>query len=303
MQSGEKMICAGSPGLIQSVIEFQHPDGLPTSNNIIMKKASSSSSLLSPSSPVKMARTPVVAPSSVQSAARLSAASSVIRVVVASKVPRSVPALAPSVATCSARSATVANHIQSHEHGSQRWLPCFFEGRAVLRGVCVIGLGLFARRLDMLLRLLPALLLAISASAADLDFYQDVYPFLKANCISCHNKTTTKADLNMETPELMIKGGENGPSIVPGKSGESLIVAASLHTQDMEMPPPNNKTGAVNLTPAEIAILRQWIDQGAKKLDAAGARGRFEDVLSECRSDLRRGGDAGWPLRGLWTVE
>ena len=116
----------------------------------------------------------------------------------------------------------------------------------------------------MLLRLLPALLLAISASAADLDFYQDVYPFLKANCISCHNKTTTKADLNMETPELMIKGGENGPSIVPGKSGESLIVAASLHTQDMEMPPPNNKTGAVNLTPAEIAILRQWIDQGAK---------------------------------------
>jgi WD40 repeat protein len=30
------------------------------------------------------------------------------------------------------------------------------------------------------------------------------------------------------------------------------------------MPPPNNKSGAVNLTPAEIAILKQWIDQGAK---------------------------------------
>jgi len=68
----------------------------------------------------------------------------------------------------------------------------------------------------------------------------------------------------METPELMIKGGENGPSIVPGKSVESLVVQASLHAKDMEMPPPNNKTGAVNLTPAEIAILKQWIDQGAK---------------------------------------
>ena len=143
-------------------------------------------------------------------------------------------------------------------------MAAVFFWREAAGGVCVIGLGLFARRLDMFLRLLPALLLAISAPAADLDFYQDVYPFLKANCISCHNKTTTKADLNMETPELMIKGGENGPSIVPGKSGESLIVAASLHAQDMEMPPPNNKTGAVNLTPAEIAILRQWIDQGAK---------------------------------------
>lgn len=115
----------------------------------------------------------------------------------------------------------------------------------------------------------PHLFLALActssaAPAADLDFYRDVYPFLKTNCISCHNKTTTKADLNMETPELMIKGGESGPALVPGKSAESLVVAASLHTQDMEMPPPNNKSGAVKLTPAEITILKQWIDQGAK---------------------------------------
>jgi WD40 repeat protein len=103
-----------------------------------------------------------------------------------------------------------------------------------------------------------------AAFAADLDFYKDVFPFLKANCISCHNKTTTKADLNMETPALMIKGGENGPSIVAGKSMQSLVVQASLHQHDMEMPPGNNKAGAVDLTPAEIAILKQWIDQGAK---------------------------------------
>lgn len=105
---------------------------------------------------------------------------------------------------------------------------------------------------------------ATTALAADLDFYKDVYPFLKTNCISCHNKTTTKADLNMETPELMIKGGEAGPALIPGKGAESLVVTASLHKDDMEMPPPNNKSGAVNLTPAEIAILKQWIDQGAK---------------------------------------
>ncbi|MEZ5386394.1 MAG: c-type cytochrome domain-containing protein [Prosthecobacter sp.] len=105
---------------------------------------------------------------------------------------------------------------------------------------------------------------SVALAATEYDFYKDVYPFLKANCISCHNKTTTKADLNMETPALMIKGGENGPSIVPGKSMQSLVVQASLHQHDMEMPPGNNKSGAVNLTPAEIAILKQWIDQGAK---------------------------------------
>lgn len=106
--------------------------------------------------------------------------------------------------------------------------------------------------------------MAAHCPAADLDFYRDIYPFLKANCIACHNKTTTKADLNMETPELMIQGGESGPSIVPGKSADSLVVLASLHQQDLEMPPPNNKSGAVNLTEAEIALLKQWIDQGAK---------------------------------------
>jgi len=96
------------------------------------------------------------------------------------------------------------------------------------------------------------------------EFYQDVFPFLKANCISCHNKTTAKAGLNMETPELMIQGGDSGPSIVPGKSAESLLVEASVHSPDIEMPPPNNKSGAVKLTDAEIAVLKTWIDQGAK---------------------------------------
>jgi len=111
----------------------------------------------------------------------------------------------------------------------------------------------------------PLCVLALPGAAlAEPDFYRDVFPFLKANCVSCHNKTTTKAGLNMETPELMIQGGDSGPSIVPGKSAESLIVTASLHKDDMEMPPPNNKSGAVKLTPAEIALLKQWIDLGAK---------------------------------------
>lgn len=111
---------------------------------------------------------------------------------------------------------------------------------------------------------LLATMLVTAVGANEKDFYRDVYPFLKANCISCHNKTTTKAGLNMETPELMIKGGDSGPSIVPGKSAESILVEASIHTDDMEMPPPKNKTGAVKLTSKEIAVLKQWIDEGAK---------------------------------------
>ena len=118
----------------------------------------------------------------------------------------------------------------------------------------------------MSVKLLPLFAFAAASQgmSAELDFYQDIYPFLKANCISCHNKTTTKADLDMETPEMMKKGGESGPSILPGKGAESLVVLASLHQNDLEMPPANNKSGAVNLTPKEVALLTQWINEGAK---------------------------------------
>jgi WD40 repeat protein len=110
-----------------------------------------------------------------------------------------------------------------------------------------------------------ACLIQTVAMSAELDFYRDVYPVLKANCISCHNKTTTKAGLNMESPELMKKGGDTGPGLIPGKGAESLIVRAAAHLdEDLIMPPKNNKSGAVALTASEVALLKNWIDQGAK---------------------------------------
>jgi len=77
--------------------------------------------------------------------------------------------------------------------------------------------------------------IAASAFAAELpianitrkepvEFHTDIYPVLKSNCIACHNKTTTKGGLNMETPELMKKGGENGTTIIPGKGSKSLLL-------------------------------------------------------------------------------
>jgi len=109
---------------------------------------------------------------------------------------------------------------------------------------------------------------AVCAGASDLtqlDFYRDVYPFLKTNCISCHNQTTSKAHLNMETPELMKKGGDSGPGLIPGKGSESPIFLSAAHKGDGEiMPPKGNKQGAKDFTPIELAILQTWIDQGAK---------------------------------------
>ncbi len=105
---------------------------------------------------------------------------------------------------------------------------------------------------------------AFTAGAVPIDYDRDIHPFLKDNCITCHNKTTTKGGLNMETPQLMIKGGESDKGIIPGKGAESLMYQAAAHTWDSEMPPKGNKVGAVNLTAQQLALFKKWIDQGAK---------------------------------------
>jgi WD40 repeat protein len=103
-----------------------------------------------------------------------------------------------------------------------------------------------------------------AAAPAPIDYDKQVRPFLKDNCIACHNKTTTKGGLNMETPELMAKGGESDKGIIPGKGADSVMYQAAAHTWDSDMPPKGNKVGAVNLTPEQLAIFKAWIDQGAK---------------------------------------
>ena len=99
------------------------------------------------------------------------------------------------------------------------------------------------------------------------DFYREVVPVLQANCLPCHNKTTTKADLLLETRADMLKGGESGPALVPGKAAESLLLKVATHEEKPRMPPKENKVNAVNLTPAELGLLALWIDQGAKVLE------------------------------------
>ncbi len=103
------------------------------------------------------------------------------------------------------------------------------------------------------------------------EFHREVLPVLQANCLPCHNRNTPKGDLNLETPAAMIKGGESGPSIVPGKASESLLLRVATHEAKPRMPPKDNKVNAVNLSPAQLGLLALWIDQGAPAGSAAEA--------------------------------
>src|SRR5256885_6847231 len=69
------------------------------------------------------------------------------------------------------------------------------------------------------------------------DFVKEIKPIFEASCIKCHGRGRTKGDLSIESRETLIKGGESGPAIIPGKSAEShLIELVAGLGPDMVMP-------------------------------------------------------------------
>ena len=97
------------------------------------------------------------------------------------------------------------------------------------------------------------------------DFEKEILPILKQNCLACHNQTKPKGGLVLETPRLILKGGDTGAAILLDKPGESLLLRAASHQDtDLEMPPPDNKVAAHALTPEELGLIHVWIQQGAK---------------------------------------
>jgi len=100
--------------------------------------------------------------------------------------------------------------------------------------------------------------------AAPVDFATEIVPIFKANCVACHAANDAEADLDLETPQSILKGGSSGPVVVPGESGKSRLMMMAAHRRKPAMPPADNKVGAKPLTPEQLGLLRLWIDQGAK---------------------------------------
>jgi len=97
-----------------------------------------------------------------------------------------------------------------------------------------------------------------------LSFNRDVRPILAGQCFECHgpDNGARKAALRLDQREAALLGGKSkAPAIVPGNAAKSELVRriTSLDA-DERMPPP--KSGK-KLSPAQIATLRQWIQDGA----------------------------------------
>lgn len=105
--------------------------------------------------------------------------------------------------------------------------------------------------------LLSILLLSIVPSALAAVDAKPALRVIRDHCVGCHKPGKAKGGLLLTTYEKMMKGGDNGVPIVPGKGTDSLLYQCVLKNGDPHMPPKKQ------LADAEMAALKAWIDGGA----------------------------------------
>lgn len=90
-----------------------------------------------------------------------------------------------------------------------------------------------------------------------------VYPILHNKCVSCHNSSKMKGELNMKDFESFLKGGENGEVLIKGNSKKSdLMHRINLPEEDEDTMPPEGKE---RITADEMKLIALWIDQDLQK--------------------------------------
>src|SRR5438445_1436483 len=119
--------------------------------------------------------------------------------------------------------------------------------------------------------------------AAPPTFEKNIRPILKAHCFECHGEgQKLKAGLDLRLRRLMLKGGDDGPVLVPGKPERSLLFKM-VHSG--EMPKRDKK-----LTREQLALIKQWIATGAQTSHPEPA-------------DLGKGGGITEEERAFWSFQ
>ena len=101
--------------------------------------------------------------------------------------------------------------------------------------------------------------IASAQTLEEIDFFEKrVRPVLAENCFACHGQQAPQpmSGLRVDTRDALLRGGDRGPAVVPGKPSESRLIQAVRH-QGLVMPP-NGK-----LADYQVADLEHWISLGA----------------------------------------
>ena len=155
-------------------------------------------------------------------------------------------------------------------------------------------------------RLILVLNLAIApltrGADASLLWSEKVQSLLDVQCVKCHGPIEQKSELELDTPEAVLRGGYEGEVIVPGHPEKSRLYQYLAADSDPHMPPKKQ------LTDEEREIIREWI-VALGRAPAEDAAAPDQPVLESTSSETRsfesptQAIDAlvaeGWERRGI----
>ena len=96
------------------------------------------------------------------------------------------------------------------------------------------------------------------AGTAEERFELEIRPVLTRTCFPCHGGKKTSGGLRVDSREALLKGGEGGPSIVPGRPDQSLLLRAIRHDDETLKMPPSKR-----LPEETVAAFTRWVKEGA----------------------------------------
>ena len=111
-------------------------------------------------------------------------------------------------------------------------------------------------------RLLWAVLVCLpltAQTAKRIEYEDDVKPIFQRHCLTCHGAAQMTAGLSLESYAGVLKGGGSGEIVKPGRSSASLLYQVLAQETDGL---PHMPLGQPKIPDGEIAIVRDWIQQG-----------------------------------------
>jgi WD40 repeat protein/mono/diheme cytochrome c family protein len=101
--------------------------------------------------------------------------------------------------------------------------------------------------------------------AQSVDYTKQIAPLWDTYCIDCHSADDADGELVLDSFAALMKGGKEGAAITAGKGNESMLVkfleGRSGRGGKNEFMPPGKRE---KLKPEEIALIKTWINAGAK---------------------------------------
>ncbi len=101
-----------------------------------------------------------------------------------------------------------------------------------------------------------------SSAAEPVSYLPQIKPLFADKCYVCHGALQQKAGLRLDTAKLMLEGSSKGPVVIPGKSDKSKLVDHITAKNGARLMPP--ATDGDPFSPAQVELIRRWIDQGAR---------------------------------------